>query len=286
MSPALRRFGILLATSHFATCLQLRAPDCDDAGHHWHYACFVPVNVNETTSVALNVITLRLLCGALAALLLTANANAGVQSLEAIQAAAEGFVRASLPENSARHFVTAGKLDPRLRLDECASPLEAFSQGAAATNARQTIGVRCPNANSWTLYVPVTVEVEVSVLVLRRPLARRARVEMTDVEPQVRRLPGSSAAFINDIASLQGHRLKRALPVGTALTVEMLVPDVIVRRGQQVTLIAASGPVQIRAQGQALTEGGAADRVRVQNVTSLKVVEGVVESDGSVRVGL
>ena len=36
------------------------------------------------------------------------------------------------------------------------------------------------------------VEVEVSVLVLRRPLARRARVEFADVEPQVRRLPGSA----------------------------------------------------------------------------------------------
>ena len=54
------------------------------------------------------------------------------------------------------------------------------------------IGVRCPAANSWTIYVPVTVEVEVSVLVLRRPLARRARVELVDVEPQVRRLPGSA----------------------------------------------------------------------------------------------
>ena len=286
--PAVQGSSVLLAASHFATCLQLRAPDCDDASAPWHYACYVPVSVNETTSVAVNVIILRMLCGAVAALLLTANANAnaGVQSLEAIQAAAEGFVRASLPENSAKHFVTAGKLDPRLRLEQCASPLEAFSQGTATTNARQTIGVRCPTAKAWTLYVPVSVEVEVSVLVLRRPLARRARVEMMDVEPQLRRLPGSSAAFINDISSLQGHRLKRALPVGTALTVEMLVPDVIVRRGQQVTLIAMNGPVQIRAQGQALTEGGAADRVRVQNVTSLKIVEGVVESDGSVRVDL
>mgnify|MGYP006202654589 CR=1 FL=1 len=65
-----------------------------------------------------------------------------------------------------------------------------------------------------------------------------------------------------------------------------LQPDVLVRRGQQVTLIAANGGVQIRAQGQALTEGAADERVRVQNVSSLKVVEGVVESDGVVRVGL
>lgn len=225
------------------------------------------------------------LAGTLAALLFAASAHANVQSLESIQAAAEQFVRSSLPENSGKQFVTASRLDPRLRLEECAAPLEAFSQGTAMSAGRATIGVRCPAASPWTIYVPVTIEVEVSVLVLRRPLARRARVTLADVEPQVRRLPGSASIFINDVASLQGHRLKRALPVGTALTVDMLQPDLLVRRGQQVTLIAANGPVQIRAQGQALTEGAAADRVRVQNVSSLKVVEGVVESDGVVRVG-
>lgn len=220
-----------------------------------------------------------------AALAFAAHANAtGVQSIDSIRAAAEQFVRASLPEKSPKHFVTAGNMDPRLRLDECASPLEAFSQGTAVNTGRMTIGVRCPTTNPWTIYVPVTVEVEVSVLVLRRPLARRARVELADVEPQVRRMPGLASVFVNDVGSLQGHRLKRSLAVGTALTVEMLQPDVLVRRGQQVTLIAANGGVQIRAQGQALTEGAATDRVRVQNVSSLKVVEGVVESDGVVRV--
>lgn len=225
------------------------------------------------------------LASILAALVCAATAHAGVQPLPAIQAAAEQFVRSSLPENSAKHFVTANNLDSRLRLDECTSPLEAFSQGTGLNSGRMTVGVRCPAANPWTIYVQVTVEVEVSVLVLRRPLARRARVELADVEPQMRRMPGSAALFVNDTASLQGHRLKRALPVGTALTVEMLQPDVLVRRGQQVTLIAYSGSVQIRAQGQALTEGAAYERVRVQNVSSLKVVEGVVESDGVVRVG-
>jgi len=51
-------------------------------------------------------------------------------------------------------------------------------------------------------------------------------------------------------------------------------------------MCAASGPVEIRAQGHALTDGGVSDRVRVQNLSSLKVVEGVVESDSVVRVGL
>ena len=56
---------------------------------------------------AANVTIHRYILSALAALLFAANASAGVQSLEAIQAAAEQFVRASLPEKSAKHFVTA-----------------------------------------------------------------------------------------------------------------------------------------------------------------------------------
>ncbi len=232
-------------------------------------------------------ILLVTMCSGVAA---KANASAQlqgtVQTLESIQSAAATFVRANLPNGPAKHYVTAAALDPRLRLHACAAPLEAFSPHSNSLNARATVGVRCSAPAPWTLYVPVTIETEVSVLVLRRALARRARVALADVEPQVRRLPGSAAHFITDTASLQGHRLRRALPAGSALTVDALAPDILVRRGQQVTLIAEAGGVEIRAKGQALSEGGAQDRVRVQNVTSLKVVEGVVESDSVVRVGL
>jgi flagellar basal body P-ring formation protein FlgA len=217
--------------------------------------------------------------------LFAGTASANIQPLDTIQEAAEQFVRSQLPDGKAKHYVSATSLDSRLRLKQCDVPLEAFSNTSDIA-ARVTVGVRCMAAAPWTIYVPVTIEVEVPVLVLRRALARRARVMLTDVEPQVRRLPGSAANFITDIASLQGHRLKRALPAGTAITVDALTPDILVRRGQQVTLIAAVGGIEIRAQGSALTEGGVQDRVRVQNVTSLKVVEGVVESDSVVRVGL
>lgn len=213
-------------------------------------------------------------------------AFATTQSLDDIQSAAESFVRSHLPSSKAKQFVTASKLDPRLRVAACDQPLQAFEQSATTLGARVTVGVRCASANAWTLYIPVAVEVEIPVLVLRRALARRARIDLIDVEPETRRMPGSAATFLQDVTSLQGHRLKRSLPAGTALTVDMLVPDVVVRRGQQVTLIAATGPVEIRAQGHALTEGGVDDRIRVQNMSSLKVVEGVVESDNVVRVGL
>lgn len=209
-----------------------------------------------------------------------------VQSLESIQAAAERKVRSLLPESKATHFVTVQRMDARLRLPACIAPLEAFIANNAAVSARSTVGVRCPSQNTWTVYVPVGVEVEGPILVLRRAMARRVAVEPLDVELQTRRVPGLASEFISDLADLPGRRLKRALPAGTALTSELLVPDVLVHRGQQVTLVALAGAIEIRAQGQALSEGGANERIRVQNVSSMKIVEGVVVSDGTVRVAL
>ena len=223
------------------------------------------------------------LCAALL-ILMSATAGATIQPLESIQAAAEKGVRAVLPATRAKYFVTAANLDQRLRLQECTTPLQATLPHTEPA-ARITVGVRCA-APAWSIYVPVTVEVETSILVLRRALPRRSPVDIADVELQTRRVSGLEASFLNDAGNLKGRRLKRALPAGTPLTADVLVPDVLVRRGQQVTLLAASGPFEIRAQGQALADAGEHERVRVQNVTSRKVVEGVVESASTVRVDL
>jgi flagella basal body P-ring formation protein FlgA len=230
-------------------------------------------------------LTFLLFC---AAALLTMRAHAqSLQPLSSIEGAAESYVRAQLPKTQSRYYVTAAHLDSRLRLAQCSAPLDALPNSTnSLQTARITVGVRCAAQTPWTVYVPVSVEVEASVLVLRRSLPRRAPILATDVELQVHRLPGTASTFLSDVNNLNGHRLKRAIPAGTPLTVELLVPDVVVRRGQQVTLVAANGGIEIRAQGLVLADAGAADRVRVQNVSSLKVIEGVVENENVVRVGL
>jgi flagellar basal body P-ring formation protein FlgA len=213
------------------------------------------------------------------------NAQA-IESLDSIRSAAESYVQAQLPDTRAKYYVTAARLDPRLRLADCTKVLDVFVANNGSVQPRTTIGVRCTDVGGWTIYVPVTIEVEAQVLVLRRPLARRARVEALDVELQTRRLPGISTNFLSDVSTLQGRRLRRALAAGTPLTIDVLDRDVLVQRGQSVTLIASNAGMEIRAQGRALSEGSERDRVRVQNVNSLKVVEGIVENAGTVRVDL
>jgi flagella basal body P-ring formation protein FlgA len=51
-----------------------------------------------------------------------------------------------------------------------------------------------------------------------------------------------------------------------------------------VTLAAATAGIEVRAPGRAMSDAAANQRVRVQNLNSLKIVEGVAETQDVVRV--
>jgi len=124
------------------------------------------------------------------------------------------------------------------------------------------------------------------VLVTTRALPRNATVTAQDVQLQRRRVPGVVAAYLTSPEQLAGRHLRNAAAPGMALEVEMLSPDVLIRRGQRVTLVASAGSLEVRAQGEAIADAQADGRVRVLNLASRRIVEGRVESRDSVRIGL
>jgi flagellar basal body P-ring formation protein FlgA len=204
-----------------------------------------------------------------------------------IRAAAERFVTARLGSGGAdiTLHATAGQLDSRLRLPGCTRPLSAALPSAARLAARVTVGVTCGDPR-WTVYVPVTVETELPVLVLRTAAARGARLGADDVETRRMRVPGLADTYIRDPAQLAGQHLKLAVAPGTPLDISLLAADILVKRGQRVTLVAQVGGIEVRAQGEAIMDATPAGRVRVLNLDSRRVVEGQVESRDIVRVSL
>lgn len=209
-----------------------------------------------------------------------------LQPVDSIRAAAEQHVRQAMPPTSAAVFVVADKMDSRLRLPQCGAALEGFLPSGANLGSRATVGVRCSQGATWTVYVPVNIETEVQVLVLRRAVSQNSSIRSQDVDIQRRRVKGLSSKYLTDVSQLRGMRAKRSLPMGSLLAADGLTPAVLVKRGQQVVLLATVGGIEVRASGIALTDGGAASRVRVQNSSSSKVVEGTVTADSTVRVAL
>jgi flagella basal body P-ring formation protein FlgA len=209
----------------------------------------------------------------------------GTQSLDTIRAAAQGYVKEHIPsKQSGDVAVTVGTLDSRLRLAACASPLSVSLPAGATFRARMTLAVSCATGTNWTVFVPVTVETKSTVLVLKRAAGRGARITEQDVEVQTRMVSGSGADYLTDVAELSGRTLKRPLGAGAALTADAMAADSLVRRGQQVTLLAAVGGMEVRARGVAMSDAPASGRVKAQNLSSGRIVEGVVETADVIRI--
>jgi flagella basal body P-ring formation protein FlgA len=209
----------------------------------------------------------------------------GVESLDTIRSTAQAYVKSLIPPSAGESTVTVGQLDGRLRLARCASKnLSASLPAGMALQARSTVGVTCAGSTHWTVYVPVTVESKIDVLVLTRAVNRDARLTAADVTVETRKTAGPGNAYLTTPAELSGRTVRRPLAAGTTLSVDMFTPDLIVRRGQEVTLLSSGGAVEVRASGRAMVDGAAGARIQVQNLSSMRVVEGVVESADLVRV--
>jgi flagellar basal body P-ring formation protein FlgA len=150
--------------------------------------------------------------------------------------------------------------------------------------ARMTVAVSCRSASNWTVYVPVTVDTQTQVLVLRRAAGRGERLTAADVESQTRMISGTGDSYLTDPKELSGRTTKRPLGAGTALTADVMADDLLVRRGQRVTLLASVGALEVRAAGLAMNDAPAAGRVKVQNLSSNRIVEGVVETADVIRI--
>ena len=221
-----------------------------------------------------------------AAALAVSAANAQVADIPSLQSAAEQAVRREIPRGDGQVIVHAQNLDPRLRLAECDRPLSAAIAGDGQARAHTTVAVRCEGAVHWTVYLGVTIDSEFSVLVANRALARDAELTAADFDLTPRRLPGLTTDYVTKASMLTGQRLRQAIGSGEALTLTAITPTNLIHRGQQVTLVAGAGDFQVRMNAVALSDGRLADRIRVQNLSSQRVVEGIVRSDNLVEVPL
>lgn len=224
-----------------------------------------------------------LLCGALylggAAL-----AAPAIQPVESVARAAEGFVRSQMPPGQSDIVVTASRLDPRLRLALCGGPLDTSFISGARLQPQVSVAVGCRAGADWTIYVSVTVQSRIRVWALRTPQVQGARLSAADLAAETRLVSGLAVGYVTDLSALARETLRHPLPAGAVLTSDDLLPDYMVRQGDQVTMVAAIDGIQVRAAGLALQSGRYGTLIRVQNPSSAKVVQGVVEGDRVVDV--
>lgn len=207
------------------------------------------------------------------------SASAGeFQPLDDIRSAA---IAAAMPGGTSAPGVSAeATLDPELRLPLCGERL------TAQVGARAVAEVSCAGPSAWRLYVPVRVTRTGSVVVLIRTVSAGQPITADMLATETRNTATLAGGLVYDTADAIGRVAARTLPAGNPLLIGDLLAPRAVRRGEAVTLVARGGGVEVHAPGKALGEAGIDERVNVENVSSHRIVQGIVRGAGEVEVAL
>lgn len=204
------------------------------------------------------------------------------QPLNDIREVAQTHARSLVGDAAVQTLAIA--LDERLRLPRCDSPLEAFTSGNPRPGSAITVGVRCPQIGGWSVYVPVRLQIRREVLVSTRMLRRGEPVMATDLRRESRDTGQLNFGYFQDAAVITGQLLTRDIAPGTVIIPSALRRPSLVDRGQLVTLLRRLDGIEIRARGEALSDGAQAQRISVRNLSSGRVIEGIVRSADIVEV--
>lgn len=223
----------------------------------------------------------------LAALLgqpVVAATDEAIQDPESIRETARQFAAGMAAANRGAARVEVGTLDRRLRLPQCDKPLSAYLSPSSRNSSRQSIGVRCEGAAPWSLFVPVTIARPAHVVVTARPVARGQVITEADVMLAERDLNALHRGYFTDLAQAIGQRTERDLPADEEIAPGNVGKPNVIKRGAEITIMAADEMLDVRVSGIALASGGVGERIRVRNASSKRELEAVIVADGLVQV--
>ncbi|MDR2306362.1 MAG: flagellar basal body P-ring formation protein FlgA [Paucimonas sp.] len=237
----------------------------------------------------------RLLSGALAMLcLLAPGARALADSFtlpEQLIGVTQGFLEFTVEDYLAttqtegRYEIQVNALDPRLRMPLCSQQLDASLESPTPLG-RVTVRVRCDGSAPWTVFVPAQVRLLRDVVVMTRPLKRESVVGEEDVALRQRDVGTLGQGYLTQLDQAVGMKLVRPTVLDQVLTQQHLEQAEVVRKGDNVVIVARSGSLSVRMPGEALEKGGLQAQIRVRNLNSKRVVKARVTGPGQVEVAM
>ena len=207
------------------------------------------------------------------------------QSQSSIITAVKLFLQSQNINNKiSRRSISVGYLDSRLNLHQCQQDLQTFLAPGAKTLGKTTVGVRCNDDKPWALYVSATVNGYAEVFITRHNIDKGQILSETDIVAVERNLADLNYGYFIDKKALLGKAATRRLNRDLIITPAHVKAPILIKRGEQVALIAKANGFSVRMNGKAMMNGTKGQLIRVKNLSSKRIVEGRVIRIGEVAV--
>jgi flagella basal body P-ring formation protein FlgA len=216
--------------------------------------------------------------------LLAAAQVPGPQDSAQLEALAKSEAALQFPRLTDRQRFLVGPIDAHLQQETCSRPMRAVVASPQHMKDRVVIELRCQDPKPWHLYVPVRIVGTSPVTVTVHAIVAGSVIKASDLKVEEQDISGLPIGFLDDPSIAIGLTASRPIAGGAYLTNQQLVAAKAVQRGQSVTLLADVGGMSVRMAGRALSDGMMNQRVKVQNLSSGKIVEGIARSEQVVEI--
>jgi flagellar basal body P-ring formation protein FlgA len=206
------------------------------------------------------------------------------QDIAQLEALAKSEAALQFPKLTDRQRFLAGPIEAHLQFDKCTRPVKPVLASPQHMKDRVMIELRCQDPKPWHIYVPVRIVATSPVAVAAHAIIAGTVVKATDLKIEEHDVSELPLGFLDDPAIADGLIASRPIAGGAYITNQQLTAPKVVQRGQSVTLLADAGGVSVRMAGRALSDGLMNQRVKVQNLSSGKIVEGIARSEQVVEI--
>ena len=182
--------------------------------------------------------------------------------------------------------ITVRRLDPRLTLKPCKQPLAASVRRGSKLAGITTVSVSCTGQNNWKIYVQAEVKIVLDIVVADAMLERGQVISEGDLAIESHDIGNLPQGYFDDTGKVAGMVARRAIKPGDLINSHMLKRAYMVKRGESVYLVVKTPGLQVRMKGKALGNATKGNTVRVKNLSSDRIVEGVATAPGVVSISL
>jgi len=220
----------------------------------------------------------------LISLLLPSQLIAGdYHSLQSIKTAVHQFVDAKI--NHYQHYtIKVRNLDSRLKLAKCSQPLELDNNNKTIKTGIISINVSCKGDHRWSLHNSVQITLYKYALTLNQALKRHTLILKQHTTLEKYSSNKLRQGYFTDYQQIKGQQTQRTLKAGIVLQPTHLTQPKLVKKGDQVSIIAHAAQVKIQMYGEALKSGYLGQQISVRNLNSKKVIKGTITAVGVVSI--
>lgn len=134
----------------------------------------------------------------------------------------------------------------------------------------------------------ISIDVELigyaEVFVAKRGLPANYRLQRSDVLLERVQIKKPITKYLRAEEDLRGIKLVKDLNLGSVLSNDTYVADVVVKSGDLVRIVGQSGRLKVVVNGKARGSGRIGDRISVKNLQSNKIIQATITDEGLVKV--